>query len=58
MQEKFKHFGVNMSMEIYFVRSHFDLFPENLGNVSNEQDKRFDQNVKIMKERYQAGWDV
>jgi len=29
-------------------------FPENLGDVSDEQGQRFHQDIKIMEERYQG----
>ena len=29
--------GINMSIKLHFLHSHLDRFPENLGDVSNEQ---------------------
>ena len=31
-------------------------FPDNLDDVSDEQQERFHQDMKIMKERYQGRW--
>ena len=32
----YKAMGCNMSLKIHFLESHFDSFPENLGEVSDE----------------------
>jgi len=37
----YKTMGCNMSLKIHFLESHFDFFPENLGEVSDEQVKDF-----------------
>ena len=42
-----------MSIEVNFLHSHFDRFPENLGDFSEEQGERFHQDIKVMEERYQ-----
>ena len=46
-----------MSIKIHYLRSHLDNFPENLGDVNEEQGERFHQDIKIMEERYQGRWD-
>jgi hypothetical protein len=33
--------GVNMPLKIYFLDSHLDFFPENLGSTSDEEGERF-----------------
>ena len=48
--------GANMSM-LHFLHSHFAFFPENLGDVSNEQGERFHQDISDMEVRYQGCWD-
>ena len=35
-----------------------DRFPENLGELSEEQGERFHQDIKVMEERYQGRWDT
>ena len=35
----FRVFGINMSIKKHFLHSYLDLFPENLGDVSDEQGK-------------------
>ena len=42
---------------IHYLYSHLDRFPQNLGTVSDEQGKRFHQDLKTMEERYQGRWD-
>ena len=43
--------GINMNIKVHFLHSHLDGFPENVGDVSEEQDERFHQgreNIKMM----------
>ena len=35
--DNFQALGINMSIKLHFLHSHLDRFPENLGDVSNEQ---------------------
>lgn len=58
MLEKFRILGCNMSIKIHFLHSHLDYFPENLGDVSEEQGERFHQDIKEMEKRYQGRWDT
>ena len=47
-----------MSIKIHYLFSHLDRFPENLGELSEEQGERFHQDIKVMEERYQGRWDT
>ena len=38
--------------------SHLACFPENLGDVSEEQGERFYQDISGMEVRYQGRWDA
>lgn len=58
MLEKFKALGCNMSLKVHFLHAHLDQFPENLGDVSEEQGERFHQDIKEMERRYQGRWNV
>ena len=49
--------GCRMSIKVHYLHSHLDSFPENLGDVSEEQGERFHQDIKTMEERYQGRWD-
>ena len=49
--------GCRMSIKIHYLHSHLDNFPENLGDVRDEQGERFYQDIKIMEELYQGSWD-
>ena len=42
---------------MHFPHGHLDNFPENCGDVSDEQCERFHQDIKVMEERYQGRWD-
>ena len=52
----YKAIRCNMSMNIHFLETHLDFFPENLGEVSNEHDERFHQDIMAMEKRYQGKW--
>ena len=54
MLSKFQSLGAKMSIKIHYLFSHLDRFPENLGELSEEQGERFHQDIKVMEERYQA----
>ncbi|UYV66554.1 hypothetical protein LAZ67_4002056 [Cordylochernes scorpioides] len=49
----YKALGCNMSLKIHFLHSHLDIFPENLGAVSDEHGERFHQDISSMEKRYQ-----
>ena len=48
--------GANMSIKLHFLRSHLACFPENLGDVSDQQGERFHQDISDMEVRYQGRW--
>ena len=54
MLYNFQNLGVKMSKKIYYLFFHFNRFPENLGDLSKEQGKRFHQDINVMEERYQG----
>ncbi|EFN78917.1 hypothetical protein EAI_12044, partial [Harpegnathos saltator] len=47
-----------MSLKLHYLHSHLDFFPDNLGDVSEEQDERFHQDIKEMERRYQERWNA
>ena len=49
---------INCLFKINFFFILFDKFPENLGDVSDEQGERFPLDIKVMEERYQGGWGI
>jgi hypothetical protein len=54
MLEKFKFLGCLISLNIHFLNSHLDFFPENIDAVSEEQGECFHQDIKEMERRYQG----
>ena len=50
-------FGCRMSIKVHYLHSHLNEFFADLGDVSEEQGKRFHQDVKMMEERYQGQWN-
>ena len=47
-----------MSIKVHFLFSHTDKFPDNLGDVSDEQGERYHEDIKIQEERYQGRWSL
>jgi len=45
----YKGIGCNMILKLHFLESHLDLFPENLGEVGDEQVKDFTQTLWLWK---------
>ena len=45
----YKAMGCNMSLKIHFLKSQWDFFPENLGEVSDEHDEKFHQDFCLRK---------
>ena len=41
MLQNFQALGARMSIKLHYLFSHLDYFPENLGDVSEEQGERF-----------------
>uniref|UniRef100_UPI00358E4839 uncharacterized protein n=1 Tax=Myxine glutinosa TaxID=7769 RepID=UPI00358E4839 len=52
--QSFQALGARMSIKMHFLSSHLDYFPENCGDVSEEQGERFHQDIRVMEERYQG----
>ena len=46
-----------MSIKLHYLHSHLVKFPDNLGDVSEEQGEKFHQDIKVMEDRYQGHWD-
>ena len=48
--------GCNTILKIHFLESHLDFFPENIGEVSDEDGEIFHQEILAMEKRYQGKW--
>ncbi|KAL4705674.1 hypothetical protein ACJJTC_011236 [Scirpophaga incertulas] len=48
---KLKNMGCNISIKLHFLHSHLSRFPENLEDMSEEQEERMYQNLRVMEER-------
>lgn len=46
--------GCNISMKFHFFHNHLDRFSENLRDMSEEQEGRMHQDLRVMEERYQG----
>ena len=57
MFQNFQALGARMSIKFHYPLSHLDYFPENFGDVSEEQGERFYQDIRTMEERYQGRLD-
>lgn len=49
--------GGNMSIKIHFFNSHCEMFTANFGDMGDEQSERFQQDIKVMVDRYQGHWE-
>ena len=49
MLKAYENLGSQMSFKMYFLHSHLDFFPPNLGAVSDVQGERFHQDISVMK---------
>ena len=58
LMHNFQALGARMSTKMHILNSHLDYFPGNCGDYSEEQGKRFHQDIRIMEERYQCRWDI
>ena len=47
-----------MSLNVHFLHSHVNYFPEDLVAYSEEQGEKFYQDIMTMKRRYQGRMDV
>ena len=43
-----------MNLKLHFMDFHVKYFSENLGEYSEEQGERFQQDIKVMEQRYQS----
>ena len=48
----------NMSIKLLFLHSHLACFPENLGDVSDQQGEHFHEDISDMEVRYQGRWNA
>lgn len=58
MLNNFRSLGCNMSIKVHYLHIPLDRFPDNLGDISEEQGERFHQDIKCMEDRYQGRWDT
>jgi hypothetical protein len=54
----FTRLGCNVSVKGHYLHRYLDRFPENLGDLSEEEGKIFYQDIKTMEARYQGRWDA
>ena len=47
----FYQLGARMSVKLHFWRSHLDYFLKNCGDLSEEPDERFHQDICAIEER-------
>ena len=50
----YQKLGCRMSLEIHFLHSHLNFFPDNLGDVSDEHGERCHQDISDIETRYQG----
>ena len=50
LMENFRKLGARMSVKMHFLHSHLDYFPENCGDLNEEQGELFHQDLHGMEE--------
>ena len=58
MMKAYEQLGARMPLKMHFLHSHLELFPSNLGEISDEEEERFHQDISVIKERYQGCFDA
>ena len=58
MQSSFCQLGCKMSIKVHYFYSHLDHFPENLGDLNEEQGEWFHQDLRTLEEIYQGHCDT
>jgi len=54
--QSYRSMGCHMSFKVHFLDYHLDLFPENLGAVSDKHGERFHQEVSTVEKWCQGKW--
>ncbi|GBN40775.1 hypothetical protein AVEN_933-1 [Araneus ventricosus] len=54
----FQDFGCNMSLNIHFLDSHLNFFPDNCGQVSDKHGESFPQDITNIEKRYRGNWST
>ena len=47
-----------MSLKVHFLHAHLDYFLQNVDDISEEHQKHFHQDIKIMETLYQGQWNL
>lgn len=49
---KYNAIGARLSLKMHFLKSHLDIFPENLGHFSDEHGEKFHQDLMEIENRF------
>ena len=49
MLQTYKEMGARILLTMHFLHSHFEFFPENNDDVSDEHGEKFHQDFKLLK---------
>ena len=55
--DAYEKMGCRMSLKLHVLHSHIDKFKDNMGDYSEEQGKRFHQDVKSFEECYKGQYN-
>ena len=58
MLDAFQKSECKVSVKMHFLHLHLNYFLDNCGMFSEEQGKRFYQEITVMEERYKGQWNV
>ena len=54
MLANFQALGAQISIKLHYLFCRLNHFPDNLGDMSEEQKERFRQDIKTMEESYEV----
>ena len=54
----YEKIGCRMSLKLHVLHSHLNFFTDNYGDVSDEHEERFHQQIATMERRYKGKWSA
>lgn len=58
MLNSYHAIGARMSLKMHFLKSHLEMFPENLGRYSDEHGEKFHQDIESIENRFNGRFEV
>ncbi|GBN94896.1 hypothetical protein AVEN_73932-1 [Araneus ventricosus] len=55
--KRFCLIGCNMSLKLDVLDAHLNFFPQTLGEISDEREERFHQDISMFEKRFSSRWN-